>query len=223
VHSTKCDDNHIPETNGDSRLIGALRRHRLLVIVRGEEPDSIVRCIDTLVATGIRLIEISVSSRAGLEALELAATRHGTTIDLGAGTVLTVGDAQRASDAGATFLVTPCLGSGSHAGRRLGLPVLPGALTPTEVWRVLEAGFESVKLFPASLGGVGHLRALLQPFPHLLAVPVGGVQLSEVRDYLDAGALAVGVGAPLVQDAAHGGDMQLLRVRTQRLLSSVIA
>src|SRR4029453_13240435 len=75
---------------------------------------------------------------------------------------------------------------------------LPGVLTPSEVAGALRAGASAVKLFPASTVGVGHLRALLAPFPELQAVPTGGVTIATAREWLDAGAAAVGLGAELM-------------------------
>jgi len=100
---------------------------------------------------------------------------------------------------------------------RRGLPVIGGALTPTEVAASLDAGVAAVKLFPASLGGVSYLRALRDPFPDVPFVPVGEVDASAAQAYLAAGAVAVGVGSPLVGDAASGGSLDALRARARAL------
>lgn len=88
-----------------------------------------------------------------------------------------------------------------------------GALTPTEIEAALARGADAIKLFPGSLGGPGYLKALRDPFPEVPFVPVGGVDAQIARDYLDRGALAVGVGSPLVGDAADGGELEQLRAR----------
>jgi 2-dehydro-3-deoxyphosphogluconate aldolase/(4S)-4-hydroxy-2-oxoglutarate aldolase len=94
-----------------------------------------------------------------------------------------------------------------------------GALTPTEVVGVLAAGAVAVKLFPASVGGIQYLRALRDPFPATPFVPVGGVDEDAARGYLAAGAVAVGVGSPLLGDAGSGGSIAGLRERARRYLS----
>lgn len=202
-------------------LTETLRVHRLLVVVRGDDPERLAGCVEALADAGATAIEISLSTPGGIQGLRLAAARHRDRITLGAGTVISADDARHAADAGAAFLVTPCLGPGADIGGELGLPVLPGVHTPTEIAAAQRHGLHTVKLFPASLGGPNYLAAVLQPFPTLAAVPVGGIQLDEARRYLDAGALAVGIGSPLLQDAVHGGDLAALTRRTQRLLSNL--
>ncbi len=110
-------------------------------------------------------------------------------------------------------MVTPGLGEGLAESVRQGLPTLAGVLTPSEVIAADALGVSALKLFPASLGGPDHLRALRAPFPELPFVPVGGVDVATAGAYFAAGAVAVGVGAPLIGDAADGGDLDALRRR----------
>jgi 2-dehydro-3-deoxyphosphogluconate aldolase/(4S)-4-hydroxy-2-oxoglutarate aldolase len=134
---------------------------------------------------------------------------------------VTADDADRAADAGAAFLVTPGFGPGVPRGAELGLPVLAGGFTATEAITAMANGATAVKLFPAATGGPGYLRALRDPLPHVPFVPVGGVDVGEVAPYLQAGAVAVGVGSPLLRDAARGGDLDELRERALRFLAAV--
>jgi 2-dehydro-3-deoxyphosphogluconate aldolase/(4S)-4-hydroxy-2-oxoglutarate aldolase len=92
-------------------------------------------------------------------------------------------------------------------------------LTPTEVHSAMDRGAAAIKLFPASLGGPRYLSALRDPFPGVPFVPVGGVDADAARDYLGRGAVAVGVGSPLVGDAASGGDLAALRERARAYLA----
>lgn len=193
-----------------------LADQRLLAIVRGADADAALRTVLTLAEEGVDLVEVSLVTADATEVIRRARMALGEGAGLGAGTVVTAEDAARAADAGASYLVTPALGEGLAAGRRLGLPVLAGALTPTEILTAIDAGADAVKLFPASLGGVPYLRALRDPFPHLLFVPVGGVDAAAAAGYLRAGAVAVGVGSPLVGDAASGGSIDELRARIRR-------
>ncbi|MGP3983599.1 bifunctional 4-hydroxy-2-oxoglutarate aldolase/2-dehydro-3-deoxy-phosphogluconate aldolase [Streptomyces sp. KR80] len=203
-------------------LTDILRLHRLLAIVRGNDPAAVVRTAVTLVECGIRLVEISLTGHDALKALDRTAHEVGNAGIIGAGTVLTAQDARRARDSGACFVVTPGLGPGVTQSFALDLPVLVGALTPTEVSAATTAaGCAAVKLFPASLGGADYLRALRQPFPHTPFVPVGGIGAAEARQLLHAGAIAVGVGSPLIGDAADGGCLTQLKDRASALLDAI--
>lgn len=197
-------------------LVERLRDRRRLAIVRGGDPDAALASLRVLAEEGIDLVEVSLTTAGALSVIQRAAAENSG--GLGAGTVLTAADAQAAVEAGATYLVTPGLGAGAREGVRLGVPVLVGALTPSEVIAAVELGATAVKLFPAAeLGGPAYLRALRAPFPEVPFVPVGGVTLDDVPAYLAAGAIAVGVGSPLVGDAADGGSLDALRARARAL------
>ncbi|GGZ41501.1 bifunctional 4-hydroxy-2-oxoglutarate aldolase/2-dehydro-3-deoxy-phosphogluconate aldolase [Streptomyces bluensis] len=191
-------------------LVESLRRHRLLAIVRGKDPVAALRTVHTLVEEGIAVVEISLTTADALTVIRQARAALGPDALLGAGTVRSAADAARAIDAGASYLVTPALVDELAP---YGVPLLMGALTPSEIEAALARGADAVKLFPGSVGGPGYLRALRDPFPEVPFVPVGGVDAPAARDYLARGALAVGVGSPLVGDAADGGDLDQLRVR----------
>ncbi|MGC0318418.1 bifunctional 4-hydroxy-2-oxoglutarate aldolase/2-dehydro-3-deoxy-phosphogluconate aldolase [Kitasatospora acidiphila] len=186
--------------------------YRTLAIVRGTDRDAALRTVLVLAEEGITAAEVSLTTPDALWVIEQARRELGPHATLGAGTVLTGADAARAADAGADFLVTPGLGDDL---RRTAseLPLLIGALTPSEVIAAKENGALAVKLFPASLGGPGYLKALRDPFPGVPFVPVGGVDAALALAYLAAGAVAVGVGSPLIGDAASGGDLNALRAR----------
>ncbi|WP_224058829.1 bifunctional 4-hydroxy-2-oxoglutarate aldolase/2-dehydro-3-deoxy-phosphogluconate aldolase [Streptomyces kanamyceticus] len=192
----------------------ALRARRLVAIVRGTDPGASFRTVMTLVESGVPLVEVSLSGADALGVLRRARAELGADAWLGAGTVLTADDARRAADAGANLIVTPGLGAGVEEAGRLGLPVLGGVLTPTDVIAAQAAGVTALKIFPASaMGGPSYLRALRAPFPDTPFVPVGGVDAAAAEAYLALGAVAVGVGSPLIGDAADGGDLDALRTR----------
>ncbi|ASR39251.1 aldolase [Prauserella marina] len=200
-------------------LSGLLAEYRLMAIIRGDDPSACERTAEVLVESGVRLLEVSLTSADALDVLARIAARLGSGAHIGAGTVLTERDARDAREAGATFAVTPALGEGVDAALKLGMPVLAGAMTPTEVLAAHRAGATAVKLFPAGELGPGYLKALRDPFPHVPMVPVGGVGLDDLRAYLAAGALAVGVGSPLAGDAPNGGDLDGLRRRAAEFVA----
>jgi 2-dehydro-3-deoxyphosphogluconate aldolase/(4S)-4-hydroxy-2-oxoglutarate aldolase len=194
-------------------LLAGLRARRLLAVVRAADPRQALASVEVLAEEGIDLVEVSLTGADALAVIAELSRTLGDRVVLGAGTVTSAVQAQAAVDAGASYLVTPALGAGADEGVRLGVPVLMGALTPTEVASAVERGATAVKLFPASLGGPGYLGALRAPFPEVPFVPVGGVGVADVPAYLAAGALAVGVGSPLLGD----GDLGGLRSRARAL------
>ncbi|MFF2996866.1 bifunctional 4-hydroxy-2-oxoglutarate aldolase/2-dehydro-3-deoxy-phosphogluconate aldolase [Streptomyces sp. NPDC057950] len=197
-------------------LQAALAARRLLAIVRGGDADAALRTVLALAEEGVDLIEVSLSGTDALTVIERARHALGPDALLGAGTVLSADDAHAAHRAGATFVVTPGLGDGVRAARDLGLPVLAGVLTPTDVIAAGALGAEALKLFPAApFGGADYLKALRGPFPDVPFVPVGGIDESAAHACLTAGATAVGVGSPLVGDAADGGSLAALRDRAR--------
>jgi 2-dehydro-3-deoxyphosphogluconate aldolase / (4S)-4-hydroxy-2-oxoglutarate aldolase len=203
-------------------LLAALRAHRLLAIVRGSDPDAALTTVLTLVEEGVSLIEVSLSGRDALDVIAQARAALGPDATLGAGTVLGAEDARAAHKAGAAFLVTPAVSDGIPTGKELGLPVLAGVMTPTDILQALRLGADALKLFPAgSVGGPRYLRDLRAPFPDLPFVPVGRVDAEAAAVYLMDGATAVGVGSPLIGDAAQGGSITALRERARTFLDVV--
>ncbi|MFI0226121.1 bifunctional 4-hydroxy-2-oxoglutarate aldolase/2-dehydro-3-deoxy-phosphogluconate aldolase [Streptomyces lydicus] len=191
----------------------ALRTERLVAIIRGRDAEASFRTVMALAEAGLPLIEVSLSGKDALKVIRRARAELGDAAWLGAGTVLSGDDARRAAEAGANLIVTPGLGAGLEESVRQGLPTLAGVMTPSEVIAAEALGVSALKLFPASAGGPGYLEALRGPFPELPFVPVGGVDAGLAQAYFEAGAVAVGVGSPLVGDAADGGDLDGLRKR----------
>lgn len=207
-----------------NELIGGLRRSRLLAIVRGGDEMSSIRAALTLLEEGFEHLEVSLNTSGALTVLATLTAEAPPGARVGAGTVLTADDVARVRDAGAAYAVTPALAASVPECTRVGLPVLAGALTPSECVAAMAAGASAVKLFPASLGGPGYLRALRDPLPEVPFVAVGGIDLGGVAQYLTAGAVAVGLGRPLLGDAAdRDGDLGALRERARRFLDAVPA
>lgn len=176
-----------------------LARVPVVAILRGLDVDTTVRLARACWDAGIELVEVPTQGPRGLRALETVAreaTSHGGSI--GAGTVYTVADATRAREAGAGFLVAPGLDdatveyAASHE-----IPYLPGVTTPSEVQRAVALGLRILKLFPAGPLGPTWLSAMHGPFPDVEFVAVGGVSPDNAQQFLDAGALGVGVGGAL--------------------------
>jgi 2-dehydro-3-deoxyphosphogluconate aldolase / (4S)-4-hydroxy-2-oxoglutarate aldolase len=172
---------------------------------------------------GVRAIEVTLTSAGALEAFGRLRDELPGDALLGVGTVRSAADAELAVAAGATYLVAPDFRPEVVAwavGHRL--PVVPGALTPTEVAAAWAAGATAVKVFPVSaVGGPAYVKAVRAPLPEVPLVPTGGVGLDDIGAYLAAGAVAVGLGSPLVGDAgAPGGDLSALGDRARRAVAA---
>ena len=201
-----------------STLLMSLRDKKLLAIIRGNNPEACFNTALTLIDAGITILEVSLTTTDALKVIRRIHETADGRVLLGAGTVLTPGQVHEARDAGAQFIVTPCLAPSTEAAAQLGLPVLVGALSPAEVYAAARAGATAVKLFPASVGGPAYLKALRDPFPDIEFIPVGGVDAETVTEYLQAGALAVGAGSPLTQDAPRGGSLSELENRARKFI-----
>jgi 2-dehydro-3-deoxyphosphogluconate aldolase/(4S)-4-hydroxy-2-oxoglutarate aldolase len=203
-----------------SEFLERLQADQLVAIVRAPQAADAVRVGRTLLSAGIRLIEVTLTTRDALTAIETLRDDAPDDALIGAGTVLTSLQAYNAVEAGAQFIVTPALTEAVSAAE---VPVLAGAYTATEAYNVMAAGAAAVKLFPASAGGPAYLKALRDPFPSFPFVPVGGVTLDLVAPYLIAGAVALGVGGPLTGDAVRGGSLEALAQRAHAFLDAIDA
>ena len=198
-------------TEGDD-FLALLRRERLMPIIRASEPDHVPDVAGTLVSLGFRVFEVSLTTPGAAELIRhLVDTLDGAHV--GAGTVLDPGQVETVAAAGAGFVVTPALTPAVATAAAVGLPTLVGALTPTEILAAVRAGATAVKLFPAELGGPAYLSAVRAPLPDLPLVPVGGVTVDVGAEYLRRGAVALGLGSPLIGDAASGGSLDALAER----------
>ncbi|WP_437280301.1 bifunctional 4-hydroxy-2-oxoglutarate aldolase/2-dehydro-3-deoxy-phosphogluconate aldolase [Sorangium sp. So ce375] len=195
-------------------------------VVRAPSGELAVRAARALCAGGIEVVEITMTVPDALSVMREIASRMGDRVVVGAGTVLTADAARRCIDAGAEFIVSPGLDlEVIRAAHDLGKAVFPGALTPTEVIAAWSAGADTVKLFPCSaMGGAKYLRALRAPLPDVKMMPTGGVNLTTARDFIEAGAVALGVGGELVDAAAlAAGKDEVLTERAREFMSVVSA
>jgi len=192
----------------------ALIEQRVIPVLRLASAALTERAIDCLREAGFGTVEITLTTPGAIELLK-------KTRNAGAGTVLDLETAQRCIDAGAQFLVSPCLVPGmaklAHVAGRL---ALIGGFTPGEVLAAHREGADIVKLFPASTGGPEHLRAIHAVFPEIPLCPTGGVLLANLNDYFAAGAAVVGVGNNIIdQKALAAGDRAAVVAHARRFLA----
>ena len=182
----------------EARLRSLLRHHPVIAILRGLPDDQLLPTVEALERGGVRLVEVALRTPDDLRRVAQVAGAF-PALMVGAGTITSASLAETAVRHGATFLLTPHVAEDAvRAAAELGVPIIPGAFTPTEIQRCLTLGCAAVKLFPAHLGGPEYLRALRAPYPDLPLIAVGGVTPGNLHDYLRAGAVGVGMGGQLV-------------------------
>jgi 2-dehydro-3-deoxyphosphogluconate aldolase/(4S)-4-hydroxy-2-oxoglutarate aldolase len=174
---------------------------KVVAVVRLDNYNRAVDVARALAAGGVNVLEFTLTGQGAIEAVSATRQALGDAVCVGVGTVLSPEQAEAAIDAGAQFMVTPALRRQVIATcvKRQTL-ILCGGLTPTELLEAHEAGAEMVKVFPAELVGPKFVSSVLAPMPFLKMVPTGGVGPENARDYLAAGAVAVGIGGNLVSN-----------------------
>jgi 2-dehydro-3-deoxyphosphogluconate aldolase/(4S)-4-hydroxy-2-oxoglutarate aldolase len=206
--------------------MGRIRDLGLVPVVRAQSAEEAIRAIDAIRAGGIDVLEVTMTVPDAVPLIAQVAKRFGNDAVIGAGTVLDAETARAVILAGAQFVVTPTLRAETIACcKRYGVPVFPGALTPTEVLTAWEAGADMVKVFPCSaVGGASYIKALKAPLPQVDLVPTGGVNLETAADFIKAGSSALGVGADLVDlKALREGNAEVVTERARRLVGIVQA
>ena len=183
-------------------LAGVLAGARIVPVLTVPDVAAAVALADALTAGGARCAEVTLRTPGAEQALKAMAAHGG--LSLGAGTVLTPEQAERAVAAGARFVVSPGFDEAVVVRcRELDVPVIPGIATASELMRALKAGLDTVKLFPAeALGGTRTLQALAAPFPQVRFLPTGGIGLAQLSDYL-AHPSVLAVGGSWMATAAH--------------------
>lgn len=176
---------------------------KIVAIVRLDTYERAVEVAQALVAGGVNVLEFTLTGTGAIEAITAVRQALGDAACVGVGTVLRPEEAISAIDAGAQFVVTPALRKPVIAACvNRNVLVLSGGFTPTELLEAHEAGAALVKLFPARLGGPNYLKDVLAPLPFLKIVPTGGVGAANAREFLAAGAVALGIGGNLIAKQA---------------------
>ena len=205
-------------------VIQRIRDTGLIPVVRAESAELAMRAVEAIKTGGVDVVEVTMTVPGAIDVIAKLAATFGTEVLIGAGTVLDPDIANRCVQAGAQFIVSPALNEETIAFcRRNDVAVFPGALTPTEVVHAWNAGADAVKVFPAgAVGGASYLKALKAPLPQIELVPTGGVSLKTAADFIKAGAMALGVGADLVDlKALRENHDEVITERTRQFLEIV--
>jgi 2-dehydro-3-deoxyphosphogluconate aldolase/(4S)-4-hydroxy-2-oxoglutarate aldolase len=198
-------------------------RDRIIAVLRAPDGRHLVDVALALQDEGVVCIEVTLTTSGALDAIRTLRSKLDASSALGAGSILSVADLEAAHAAGAAYTLSPSVQLDVLArARELGVPHIPGAATPTEVVTAWRAGAAAVKVFPAAqLGGPPYLKALRGPLPGIDLIPTGGVGADDVPSYLQAGAVAVGVGGPLIGDALLNGCDDAFRRRVRQFVRGI--
>ncbi len=207
-----------------TEVLKRIRDTGLIPVVRAESSELAMRAVAALKIGGLHVIEVTMTVPGAIEVIQALAGEYGAEALIGAGTVLDPETADACIQAGARFIVSPALNEETIAlCRARDVVIFPGALTPTEVVRAWKAGADAVKVFPAgAVGGPSYLRALKTPLPQIELIPTGGVSLKTAADFIRAGAMALGMGADLVDpQALREGNSALIAQRAREFMKIV--
>jgi 2-dehydro-3-deoxyphosphogluconate aldolase/(4S)-4-hydroxy-2-oxoglutarate aldolase len=188
------------------RMISNLCEDKIVAVIRAEDSTQAIKIAEACLEGGISILEITFTIPFAHKVIEELALRfsHGQ-VTLGAGTVLDSETARIAILSGAEFVVSPFI----HIDvirlcNRYGIPCFPGAMTVKEAAEAMEAGADIIKLFPGEIYGPSMIRSLKGPLPQVNIMPTGGVDTENIKEWLKAGAVAVGVGSSLIGSAREG-------------------
>jgi len=191
------------------QILQQIKKVGLVPVLRAPSAEIAVAAALAIEKGGVPIVEVTMTGPGAIDVIrEMVKSSQGRVL-VGAGTVLDPETARACMLVGAQFVVSPSLNVKTiEVCRRYGVPVIPGALTPTEVVTAWEAGADVVKVFPCSaVGGPKYLAALKGPLPQIDLIPTGGVSLATAADFLAAGAFALGVGGDLVDTKAISDGM----------------
>ena len=203
--------------------LAVVGQQRVVAVVRSSQFEQGIQMAKAVAAGGIRLIEVTWNSD---RAPDVIAQLRQELPDcwIGAGTLLTVAQQQQAIAAGAQFLFTPHIDIGMiKTAAEQEIPLVAGALSPTEIVQAWQAGAASVKVFPIGImGGVAYIQALRAPLGNIPLIPTGGITIDNTPAFLQAGAIAVGLSSDLFPQAALlQGNWDAIALRTQALVQRV--
>ena len=207
-----------------TEVLERIKQEKVIALIRANSSASLLDCARALSEGGLNCIELTMTTPGAIE-LCAEVARELPHVMLGLGTVLDPETARRGIAAGAKFIVTPAVRPlVIEACRQAEIPILGGALTPTEIYQSWELGVDVVKIFPAEFFGPSYIKSIKAPFPAVQVMPTGGVTPETVRDFLEAGAFATAAGSSLVLPAAlKASDWEAITARAQLFVTAANA
>ena len=212
-------------------LTSIIKKEKLIVIVRGVEKDKLIPLAEAMAAGGIRLLEITfdasgkVSDEETAARIRMLASHFGDRLAIGAGTVLSERQVALTKEAGGKFIISPdTCEAVIRKTKELDMLSMPGALTPSEITAAHRAGADFVKLFPVTSLGTAYVKAVKAPLSHIPLLAVGGVDETNMTDYLQAGVAGFGVGSNIIDKAALAkGDYERITALAEKYVQVVKA
>ena len=184
-------------------VLDTINRHKIVAIVRLDDLSAAQHISAALIEGGIRAIEFTLTNPAAISTIADMRRLVDDSVAIGAGSVISPDQVRAVADAGAQFVVSPVSKQDViEACLARDLPAMPGAFTPSEIQQAWEWGASVVKVFPANHLGKRYIKDVKAPLPHLRLMPTGGVNADNLRELLDLGAFAVGVGSSLINNEA---------------------
>jgi 2-dehydro-3-deoxyphosphogluconate aldolase/(4S)-4-hydroxy-2-oxoglutarate aldolase len=167
-------------------------------IMRNVAIEDIFEILPLYHKAGLTTLEVTMNSTKAEEMINYAVQEYGNRLNIGAGTVCTMGHLRKALNAGAQFIVTPIINSKViKECNALDIPIFPGAFTPTEIFKAWQIGANMVKVFPSGILGSKYIKEVLAPLNDIELLATGGINLDNINDYLQAGVKGLGIGTPL--------------------------
>lgn len=187
-------------------VIQKIKREKIISVIRSENQEEIEKIIDSIVAGGVHLIEITMTVPNAVGIIEgLVKKYKNTDVTIGAGTVLDAETAKLVINAGAEFVVSPIFDKDlMKMCNRYRVLMIPGIVTPTEANVAMEHGADIVKLFPRNAYGPEIIKVFRGPFPYIQIIPTGNISLEDSDKWVKNGAIAIGVGGEIVNPAKKG-------------------
>lgn len=206
-----------------------LEEKRIIAIIRGVDISNVSKLVEALLEGPIDCLEFTFDNNEenylerNCEKIRKIKQDFGDRVLIGAGTVLRVEEVDAAYKSGASFILSPNTNVNViKRAKELNIVAIPGAMTPTEVVTAYEAGADYIKLFPANDLGVGYLKSLRGPLPHIPIMAVGGINDKNIKDYANAGAVGFGIGSELVnRQHINNNDFDLITKKAKEIVKAL--
>ncbi|PID62920.1 MAG: 2-dehydro-3-deoxyphosphogluconate aldolase [Ignavibacteriae bacterium] len=204
-------------------IVKSIIEDKVVAVVRLGKEDDAMSIIEAIYNGGIRAIEVTMTTPGALELIKNLTNLNAKNLLVGVGSVLDEETAQKAIDFGAKYVVSPILDINIiKLAHQNDVAVMPGCFTPTEIYEAKKCGADIIKVFPADVLGKTFFKAVRAPIPSLKLMPTGGVTLTNGRDWLKAGACAVGIGSALIdKKLLSSRNYKQLRINTEILLENI--
>ncbi|MUT64559.1 bifunctional 2-keto-4-hydroxyglutarate aldolase/2-keto-3-deoxy-6-phosphogluconate aldolase [Paenibacillus sp. NEAU-GSW1] len=211
------------------RVLQQLAEAGVVAVLRADSPEEVTEMARRAIKGGIKAIEITMTVPFALRAIEQLSKEYSSSVSpdadnfaiIGVGTVLDPETARAAILAGSEFVVAPAFNADTiKLCNRYAIPVMPGTMTIHEIQSSLELGADIVKLFPGNLYSPSIISAIKGPLPQANIMPTGGVSLDNLKDWIKAGAIAVGIGSDLTKDAVKTGDFSLIEKKASAYMEA---